>query len=264
MSILVWMAILLLLATNSINAETSQESSSSANEDEYCGRLESAFESLTQEEQRHFRQFALSASPIDSHGETLYLLHPRLKGSCKDRFRLGALLSRIASGTTDAPAKPYIEQKTIFIIETIGSLWRGGAIINSDLRAQRELILVYDGFNPSDRVELIQIALDTEGLSHPVIYSIWSSTDHTVGRIVDQLEQMLENATSADCKMLLGLTLTRMGAHPLKKFDFEAVLREMGLSDEKTGRLHGIFEGLLTGREVSFRDLDVVGILPDD
>ncbi len=232
--------------------------------DRYCEILELAFVELTEAEQESFSRLSISESPVEFHGDRFHLIHERLKGSCKDRFFVGKLLVEIQRKAFTEESRKYLSEKESEAISIITSLWKQDSIRNSDLAHERDLILSFHGFSEQSRGELIDVAFEVEGLSHSVLFILWSNTFKEDVRISNQLFEKFETTLDSNEKVLLGFLLVKTGIKRQEMLRMDEVFADPTFSPEKTSGLRNILSRLINNENVAFREIDLLGLLADD
>jgi len=237
-------------------------SSPIATEGDYCEILDMAEGNLSTRETEQLIRFGISESPLEIEDENFYLIHRELKGSCEDRFFTGSILARIVSGNIEPQYMDFLNHREVYVIETIHNLWRSGGIRNADLSHERELILTFEGFSLRNREELIRTALELEGLSHPIVYSLWTTRISEKSFLNSLLEEYFLKSQTADEQMVAGLLLLRMSA--AFEFEFEKILKSMNQSSERVNSVREIYRRLKGRQQIPFKDFDALELLYDD
>ena len=237
-------------------------SSPIATEGDYCEILEMAESTLTERERERFLRFLISDSPTDIDGESFYLIHLQLKGSCRDRFFTGSILAGIVSGKIEREHLDFLTEGEVYVIKTILDLWRRGGIMSTDLGHERELILTFEGFSLRNREELIRTALESEGLSHAVGYALWTTQISEQSFLITLLGEYFLRSQTADEQMVAGLLLLRIG--DTFNFEFEKILKSMNQSSERSNSVREIYRRLKDRQQVPFKDFDALELLKDD
>jgi hypothetical protein len=237
-------------------------SSPIATEGDYCEILDMAEGNLTTYEKEQLLRFGISESPVEIEDENFYLIHRQLKGSCEDRFFTGSILARIVSGNIERQYMNFLNYREVYVIETIHNLWRRGGIRNTDLSHERELILTFEGFSLPNRQELIRTALEAEGLSHSVVYSLWTTRISEQSSLIRLLRESFFRSQTADEQMVAGLLLLRMG--DAFEFEFVRILKSMNQSAERSNSVREMFRRLKDRQQIPFKDFDALELLNDD
>jgi len=233
-------------------------------DDEPCEFLMMTHERLSAAEKVTLERLGMSESPVEVNGQAFYLLHQRLKGSCIDHYYTGRLLEEIVSDSVQSETLGYLRLNRESVIDIVLQLWSLGSFRKTDLSYQRELILTFEGFNPIDRNRLIEVALNTEGFSHAVLYSLWSPIILPGGTIEDRLRGIFKSSGSEKRQIASGLTLLRFNYDPLLHRELVGRIRASGMPDDKTESLHVILDKLADGKTIQFSELDGIGLIEDD
>lgn len=231
-------------------------------EDDYCEIMEMAESTLTERERERFLRFLISDSPADIDGESFYLIHFQLKGSCRDRFFAGSILAGIVLGKIEREHLDFLNESEAYVIQTILDLWRRGGIRSADLSHERELILTFEGFSLRNREELTRAAFEVEGLSHAVAFAMWTTEIPKQSPLISYLERYFAKNVGPYEKMVAGLLLLRVGNR--SDFDFENISRTMNQSSEKANALQDFYRCLKERQPISFSEFDALELLPDD
>lgn len=230
----------------------------------YCENLRLAEVELTESEVIDYRRFGLATNPITIAGEVFYLIHPRISERCRDRFMAGRLLHQISMGEVSDELRRYAKERESLVIGLVEYLWENSSISNSDLDHQRELLIVHKDFSLEGRSRLLEVALRVEGVSQAVVFALWtlphSVTAEFVGRVLAEFDQ----SPRGKDRLLLGLTLLRLGEPSSAMIRVEELMDEAELSTQQRVKVDGIVRRLANGDDVAHRDLLSLGFDWDD
>ena len=262
---IILLTILVLSICQSIVLAASHASvSEDAGSDRYCENLRLAEHELPESEIIHYQRFGLAKSPVIRADEVFYLIHARIGGGCRDRFMAGRLLHRISMGEVSDDLRRYAREKESYVIGLVEYLWETGSISLSDLDHQRELLIVYEGFNLEGRSRLLEVALRVEGMSPPVIFALWTLPRSVTAGFVSRVLTEFGRAPKGRDKLLLGLTLLRLKAPPSSMIRVEDVIDETELSTEQRVKVDGIVRRVAIGEDVAYADLLDLGFVWED
>lgn len=233
-------------------------------QDPCCEKLRMANDELTEPERAHLRKFGMSPSPVNIDGDVFYVLHERLGESCDFRLRVGGLLHGISSGRPERENRVQLGNRESEVVAVVDSLWRAGAIGESDLGHQRELLLVFDGFDLDERLNLVKTALQAEGVSSAVIFALWTLPPPAVRGLSESLVQEFDGSSLSVGRLMLGLTIMRTGITRGSVFDLENLMRGVEISSDSRRILRSIHERIQKGEQVTVDELFSLDIFDDD
>lgn len=233
-------------------------------QDPYCLKLEKARLTLTLDEEDAIERQSISPSAINEFGQSLFLLHERLGGSCADRFFLGVLLSQIIEGEDYSGIGEFVAGRADYVENLLEGLWRSGSIEKTDLAPQRELLLTFKGFPNSLKSTLLRAAFKQEGLSHPVFYALWVYDGTLSDDMIENMEHIMTSSFNSHKKIISLMILKRHGLESRGLIDHDRLFSSAMMNSQKTAKLRSIFERLELGESVSFQEVDALGLIPDD
>lgn len=238
--------------------------SEDATSDRYCENLRIAELELTESEIIHYRRFGLASSPITIAGEVFYLIHPRISERCRDRFMAGRLLHQISKGEISDEGRLYAQEGEVFVIRLIESLWESGSISQSDLNHEKELLIVYGDFSLEGRSRLLEVALRVDGVSQPVIFALWTLPRSVTADFISIVLTEFGQTMRGKDKLLLGLTLLRLGCPSSAMIRVEELIDETELSTQQRVKVDGIVRRIANSDDVAYMDLLNLGFGWDD